>query len=220
MAEPCRDRPQRVPQGDLDAVSADPRERCRADPRVSLWHRLIAGACVLGFALVAAHLASAQPRAPATERGVKAAFLYKFLDYVEWPPGAFTRPDQPIVVGVLGADDLQAELADAVRGRTVGDRPVDVRRVRPGEGLAGLNVLFVGAAEHARIGSIARSAQGRGLLIVSESDDALDAGGTINFVVQDGRVRFEVALAAAERAGIKLSSRLLAVAQNVRMADR
>jgi len=192
----------------------------RIPPGRSPWRRLLAGACLLGLALLAADAALGQPRAPATERGVKAAFLYKFLDYVEWPAGAFTRPDQPIVVGVLGADELQAELSDAVRGRTVGDRPVEVRRVRPGDPVTGLHVLFVGAPEHARIASITRSAQGRGLLVVSESDDALDLGSTINFVVQEGRVRFEVALPAAERAGIKLSSRLLAVAQNVRMADR
>jgi len=192
----------------------------RITPCRSSWRRLIAAACVLGFALLACDPAFGQPRAPATERGVKAAFLYKFLDYVDWPAGAFARPDQPIVVGVLGADDLQAELSDAVRGRTVGDRPVEVRRVRPGDPVTGLHVLFVGAPEHARIASITRSAQGRGLLVVSESDDALDLGSTINFVVQEGRVRFEVALPAAERAGIKLSSRLLAVAQNVRMADR
>ena len=181
---------------------------------------MLAGAVLLGFALLASPGAIGQARAPATERGVKAAFLYKFLDYVEWPAGTFARPDQPLVIGVLGADDLQSELADAVRGRTVGDRPVEVRRVRPGEPLNGLHVLFVGLSEHTRIATIARSPQGRGLLIVSESDDALDLGSTINFVIQEGRVRFEVALPAAERAGIKLSSRLLAVAQNVRMADR
>jgi len=192
----------------------------RIPPDHSRWRRLFAGACLLGLAVLTSDAAFGQPRAPATERGVKAAFLYKFLDYVEWPAGAFTRPDQPIVVGVLGADELQAELSDAVRGRTVGDRPVEVRRVRPGDPVNGVHVLFVGAAERARIAPITHSPQGRGLLVVSESDDALDAGSTINFLVQEGRVRFEVALAAAERAGIKLSSRLLAVAQNVRMADR
>jgi hypothetical protein len=201
-------------------VIAGQRGMGRIPPGRSAWHRLLAGACLLGLALLACDAAFGQPRARATERGVKAAFLYKFLDYVEWPASAFARPDQPIVVGVLGADDLQAELADAVRGRTVADRAVEVRRVRPGDPVNGLNVLFVGAAERARIAPIAHSPQGRGLLVVTESDDALDAGSTINFVVQEGRVRFEVALPAAERAGIKLSSRLLAVAQNVRMADR
>jgi hypothetical protein len=177
-------------------------------------------ACLLALAFCVLGEASAQVRAPATERGVKAAFLYKFLAYAEWPAGTFARPDQPIVVGVLGADDLHAELAEAARGHTVDDRPIEVRRLRPGDPVAGVHVLFVGAAERARVAPMARAAQGRGVLLVTESDDALDAGSTINFVVVDGRVRFEVSLLNAERAGMKLSSRLLAVAHNVRMADK
>jgi hypothetical protein len=198
----------------MDAVTAARRLAAFAS-----WRRwMLASACVLGFAMFAPEDVSGQARGAATERGVKAAFLYKFLAYVEWPAGTFARDDQPIVVGLLGADDLQAELADVVRGRTVDERPIEVRRLRPGDPLAGVHVLFVGASERARIAALSRAA--RGTLVVTESEDALDLGSAINFVVIEGRVRFEVALAAVDRAGIKLSSRLLAVAQNVRMGDR
>jgi len=177
---------------------------------------LVAIACLVG---AAAAPAFAQSASTVTERGIKAAFVYKFLGYVEWPPAAFPQPDAPIVVGVVGADDIAAELADAVRGRTVGTRPVEVRRLRPADPLTGLHALFIGASERARIAALARPALARGTLVITETDDALDQGSVINLVLVDGRVRFEVSLEAAERAGLRLSSRMLAVAHLVRMGN-
>lgn len=176
--------------------------------------RLAALACLVTGALAPAW---GQSSAAVTERGVKAAFVYKFLGYVEWPQSALASPDAPIVVGVVGADDLIGELVEVVRGRAVGTRPVEVRALRPTDSLAGLQALFIGASERARIPALARAAQARGILVITESDDALDQGSIINLVLVDGRVRFEVALDAAERAGLKLSSRMLAVAHLVRM---
>lgn len=175
--------------------------------------RLLVGASLL--ALLLAPLALAQTAI--TERGVKAAFVYKFLGYVEWPAQAFARPDAPIVVGVVGADDIAGEIADIVHGRNVEGHPVDIRRLRAGDSIAGLHVLFIGAAERGRTTALVKSAHARGILTITESDDAADQASIINLVVTDGRVRFDVVLEAAERAGIKLSSRLLAVARVVRM---
>jgi hypothetical protein len=149
------------------------------------------------------------------ELRVKAAFLYKFAGYVEWPSKAFARPETPVTIGVIGAESLAVELAQAVTGRTVNDRPVAVRRLKAGESLAGIHVLFVGRAENARLDQLAQSAQPRSILTVSESDGALARGSVINFVLSGGRVRFEIALDSAEKSGLKLSSRLLAVAQQV-----
>jgi len=177
--------------------------------------RLVIGAGLLAFVLTPASSALAQ--AAATERGIKAAFVYKFLGYVEWPAASAARPDAPIVVGVIGADDIAAELGDVVKGRTVNGRPVEVRRLRAGEAPTGLSVLFIGASERSRTAALARAAHMRGILTITESDEGLEQGGIINLTVDEGRVRFDVALDSAERAGIKLSSRLLAVARVVRM---
>jgi len=177
--------------------------------------RLLAGAGLLAVLLVPVPAALAQTSV--TERGVKAAFVYKFLGYVEWPAQAFARPDAPIVVGVLGADDIAGEIADVVKGRSVDGRPIEVRRLHAGDSLAGLHVLFIGAAERGRTAALMKSAHARGILTITENDDAADQASIINLVVTDGRVRFDVVLEAAERAGIKLSSRLLAVARVVRM---
>jgi len=166
-------------------------------------------------ALVASPAIAADDAA-ALERTVKAAFVYKFLSYVEWPAGAFARPDAPIVIGVYGADDIGSELSQVVPGRTIADRPLEVRRVKEADPLTGLHVLFIGRAESNRIRELAQVARQNSILVISESDNALDSGSIINLVLADGRVRFEVALDAAEKSGLKLSSRMLALARVVR----
>ena len=150
------------------------------------------------------------------ELRVKAAFLYKFVGYIDWPSASFARPDTPVTIAVVGAEPLAGELAQAVAGRTVNDRPVTVRRLKPGEPLDGVHVLFVGKAENARLPQLAQAAQARSILTVTETDGALAQGSVINFVLAERRVRFEIALDSAEKSRLKLSSRLLAVAQQVR----
>ncbi|MDQ6620189.1 MAG: YfiR family protein [Pseudomonadota bacterium] len=160
------------------------------------------------------------PQSPAaTERGIKAAFVYKFLAYVDWPAVAFSAPEAPIVIGVIGADDLALELQQITAMRNVNGRPVLVRRLREGDSPAGVHVLVVGRGDSARLPAVMRSVQQRPVLTVSEAPAGLDAGAVINFVLVDGRVRFEISVDAAERNGLKLSSRLLTVAQNVRSSS-
>jgi hypothetical protein len=149
------------------------------------------------------------PAANGVERGVKAAFLYKFLGYVEYP-----QDTSPLVVGVLGADDIGAELVRITTGRNVGGRPVMVRTLREGDALTGLHMLFIGA-DAARSTAMLRAAQQQGVLTVTESDNGLQQGSVINFLLVEDRVRFEVSLPAAEKSGLKLSSRLLSVAYHV-----
>jgi hypothetical protein len=173
------------------------------------------------FALAGLLLAFALFSQPAecaaqAEQQVKAAFLYKFAGYVEWPEASFARADAPIVIAVLGEEALAAELELAVAGRTVNDRRVAVRRIKAGESLAGAHILFVGKSEGARLGQVLQSALPQSILTVTESDGALAQGSVINFLVADRRVRFEISLPSAERGRLKLSSRLLAVAAQVR----
>jgi hypothetical protein len=203
-----------MPTTPTAACRAAGARRSHAGDAILQWlAKRLAGVALLVIAFAPA--GHAQVPATASERTVKAAFVYKFLSYVEWPAAA--APGAPLVIGVVGADEFAAELAELVRGRTVNDHPIEVRRVRPSDPLTGLNVLFTGAAEQARLAALARAAAARGVLTISEGEDGLDRGSVINFVVIDGRVRFEVSLEAAERAGIRLSSRLLAVAHFVRM---
>jgi hypothetical protein len=166
------------------------------------------------FAAVLMPHARAQ-RVEATEVSVKAAFLYKFAGYVDWPPSAFASPDAPFVFGVLGNEEVAGELAKVVAARQIGGHPVVVKRVRENEPLRGIHVVFVGRAATDRLATLIRAAQQPALLIVTETERGLEAGSAINFVVADDRVGFEVSVDAAERNGLKISSRMLAVAKRV-----
>ena len=150
----------------------------------------------------------------ASEATVKAAFLYKFAGYVEWPLAAFAQPESPLVIGVMGADEVASELEKLVPGREVNARRVAVRRVREGEPLRGVHLLFVGRAEPS-LPAVLRSAQQQGVLAVTDAERGLEAGSAINFVQVDDRIGFEVSLEAAERSGLRISSRMLAVARRV-----
>ena len=144
------------------------------------------------------------------EAHVKAAFLYKFTGYVDWPEAAFERPDAPFVMGVLGAPVLLGLLSELVVGRKVHDRTIRVRKMQAGESPAGLHLLFVGRAEPLR-----GEAAPRPLLVVTEVEAGLPRGSMINFLLVERRVRFEIALPNVEKAGLRVSSRLLGVAQRV-----
>ncbi|TMH87477.1 MAG: YfiR family protein [Betaproteobacteria bacterium] len=174
-------------------------------------------ACALSI-LVAAGIAgpcAAQSDAQTAEYRVKAAFLYKFGGYVEWPQGVFAKPDSPIAIGVIGADALAEELARIVAGRTINGRPVTVRKLRPGEAVARLHVLFVGRSDSSRLADILAAAKGQPLLTVTESEEALELGSMINFVVVEDKVRFDIAPPPFESSNLKISARLLGVARKV-----
>jgi hypothetical protein len=194
----------------------------QASPRTARfarrWLARLALACAAGLAAAAGTVpgpALAQPAgAVALERQVKAAFLYKFLGYTEFPAAAFADAASPVVIGVVGADDVAVELARIVAGRSVNGRPVVVRALRENELGGTLHLLFVGGGDAAHAGRVMKAASGA-LLGVTECDNGLQQGSVINFRIIDERVRFDVSLDAAERNNVKLSSRLLTVANHV-----
>lgn len=163
---------------------------------------------LVALGLLAPALAAAQ-----AEHEVKAAFLVRFLSFVEWPEPAFARPESPIVIGVMGADDVLATLQETLAGRVVQARPVAARRIKEGEPLAGVHLLFVGRGASSALPKLGPPP---GVLVVSEIEGGLERGATVNFLRREGRVRFEVALDTAEKQGLRISSRMLSVAQNVR----
>jgi hypothetical protein len=181
----------------------------------SLWRILspvLAVVASLGCALAAAALA--QDAGPSLERSLKAAFLYKFLAYVEWPADAFPARDAPVLIGIAGSPGMAAELSQLVAGRSAQGRPISVRPIGEGERPAGIHVLFVAGSESARLAQVSRLAAGP-VLVVSETEDALSRGSVINFVLAGSNVRFEVSLENAQKRGLRLSSRLLSVALHV-----
>jgi hypothetical protein len=150
---------------------------------------------------------------PALERRVKAAFLYKFLGYADFPAGSFADAATPVSIGVVGADDMAIELTRIAAGRLVGGRMITVRALREQDLAQPLHVLFVAGQDDARAARLLRAANAQ--LTVTECDGGLRSGSVINFTIVDDRVRFDVSLDAAEKKNVKLSSRLLTVANRV-----
>jgi len=175
------------------------------------WRNRLLAVAMLMFAVSCLAVGSQQGGStPLLERSVKAAFLYKFLGYMEFP----SDPGSTLVVGVLGADDVASELAQIANGRNVGNRTISVRKLGDGDALTGLQLLFVGA-DASLPGASLWAAEKNGIVTVTEQEDGLQIGSVINFRLVDERVRFEVSLPAAERCNVRLSSRLLSVAYHV-----
>jgi len=187
-----------------------PEPRSRNPPFRALLARRAAAALAL-LALVGAALPHAQADQP-TDARVKAAFLFKFCGYIDWKSAG--DKSRPLVIGVMGNDDVASELAAIVPGRSVNGRPVAMRRLKPSDSLDGVAMLFIGAGVDSRA-RVAAKAEKKGVLVVSEGEDGLLSGSAINFVIADDRVGFEVSLPAAERSGHDISARLLAVARRV-----
>ena len=180
----------------------------------SLVIRVQAALCLLVAAtsvVVAADDASA-----ILERRVKAALLYRFLNYVEWQEPLQPAANAPFTIAFVGADPLAGELAEFAAGRAVQSHPLAVRTVRATEPMRDAHVVFVGRGEASNLTTIVRGAPNA--LIVTESEDALAQGGVINLRLVDGQVRFEVSLDAARRRGLRLSARLLSVAYAIQGA--
>ena len=149
------------------------------------------------------------------ERQVKAAYLFKFAGFVEWPEASFAATDSLLQIGVAGDDLLADQVELMVAGRVVGGHPVSVRHIRPGEALAGLHILYIGASEKAAAARMLAEIQGRAVLTVSDADDALGLGCMIAFVVAQDRLRCDVALKPVNSSRLRNSARMLAVANRV-----
>lgn len=187
-----------------------------ACPRACAGPRRRALLAAMAMALLAP--AVALPQAGALERQVKAAYLYKFAGFVEWPEGSFARPDSPLMIGVAGADALADQLELTVAGRNAGGHPLQVKRVRKGDALAGLHILFVGAMDKGQLQDLLAASQNQAVLTVSDSEEAHALGSIINFVIADDKLRFEVALKQALASHIKISARMLSAAYRVQGA--
>ena len=148
---------------------------------------------------------------------VKAAFLYHFGTYVQWPAGA--PADDAITIAVLGDDEVAAQLAQFLPGRRIQERPVEVRTLARIDELGDAEVLFHGREQNPRLTQVIAAVAGRPTLVVTDDDNGLDRGAMVNFQLVDSRVRFEISVPRAEEAGLTLSSRLLSAALRVETSE-
>jgi hypothetical protein len=161
--------------------------------------------------------AAAQETGP-TEYQVKAAFLFNFAKFIEWPPSSFASPEAPFSICILGVDPFGPVIDETLRGQTLGGRAVTIERVRAAAQLRQCQVAFISASEKVHLQVIFQAIRGASVLLVGESPGFAAAGGTIQFQVQDNHIRFAINPVAAQRAGLRVSSKLLSLVTIVRNA--
>jgi hypothetical protein len=149
-----------------------------------------------------------QETAP-SEYQVKAACIYNFTKFVEWPPETFPDRSSPFVIGVIGEDPFNGELERAMQGKDVGGRGFVVRHLRNVNEARSCHILFISRSERKVMGDILSVVSPLPILTVSETDRFVQAGGIINLLIEQNKVHFEINAAAAKKAGLKVSSKLL-----------
>jgi len=153
------------------------------------------------------------------EYQIKAAFLYNFTKFVEWPASRFADGSSPIVIAVLGENPFGDELAKLVKGRRVNGREIAIKSITDPSEAGAVHVLFICARNDRQLGPVLAQLRSGGVLTVGESDAFASAGGIITFNLVEDKVRFEINQSAGEQAGLKISSQLLKLAVPARLKN-
>lgn len=185
-------------------VDGRPR-RIRALTSIMLW---------LAITLVTPALTQAQPGS--REYQLKAAFLYNFAQFTEWPTNAFPNDKSPLVIGVLGTDPFGKTLDDTVRGEKINGREILIRRFNRVDDTMDCHLLFISQSESDRLEQIFKTLKDRSILTVGETDAFIEKGGIIRFATEHNRIRLRINPEAARQAKLVISSKLLRLADTVR----
>ena len=170
------------------------------------------------LALVAGGLSSSMGAAQSdqpSEYEVKAAFLFNFTKFVEWPEDSFSDPHAPIVIGIIGEDPFGGSLPGIIAGQRVQGRPIAIMNYHRGDDLRRCHILFVSDSERLYTAQILTGLQDASVLTVSDINGFAAAGGMMQFVKQGNRIHFVVNLNAAMQTRLRVSAKLLALAQVV-----
>jgi YfiR/HmsC-like len=150
-----------------------------------------------------------------SEYAVKAAFLFHFAQFVEWPDTAFRDAKSPLVYCTVGFDPFRGVLDETLKDKTVGARGFEVRHLKQAQEAHGCHLVFLGEDQKRQLASAMAALKGTPALVVGESDKFVEEGGMIGLSLEDNKVKFEVNLDATDRAGLKVSAKLLALAKHV-----
>lgn len=142
---------------------------------------------------------------------IKAAYIYNFAMFVDWPADAFLQSDSPIVIGLVGPDPFGSALEEIIRGKRVNKRHLIIKRAPTATELTDAHILFFSASESAKISEMVQQFRRTPVLVVSETPDFLRRGSVINFTVQNNKVGCAINIAAARKARLNISSQLLSL---------
>jgi hypothetical protein len=149
------------------------------------------------------------------EYPVKLAFLYNFTKFVEWPAESYEGPSAPLNICIVGQDPFSLEIESQLRTRRVVGHPIQVQRLKSNDRLRGCHMVFIPGSEKVEQEKLVRDLMGSSILTVGESEGFAALGGIINLKVEGDQLRFEVNQRAADRARLKISSKMLSLAKIV-----
>jgi len=172
--------------------------------------RIVLTALLIGITMLLQFSSHAQAESQFEEYQVKAAFLYNFAKFIEWPSNAFHDPDSPIRICVLGKDPF-GEALDSIKNKNVGARKLVIERLRRSDSLDKCQLLFISDSEKNNLPEILKGVKKWPVLTVGDMQGFIQSGGIISFVSKGNQVSFEINLDAVERSKIKVSSQLLQV---------
>lgn len=152
-----------------------------------------------------------------TEYEVKAAFLYNFMKFIEWP--AESLANTTIIVGVLGEDPFGTAI-DAIQSKTIREKKLIIKRIKSFQDVKDCHILFISSSEKKHLSQIFEALKGLSILTVGDTEEFAQRGVIINFYLKEKKVHFEINVEAARRAGLKISSKLLNLAKIVHEAPR
>jgi hypothetical protein len=146
-----------------------------------------------------------------SEARLKAAFLFNFAKFVEWPAESFAERTSPFIIGVLDNSEFAGELEKTVLAKKIDEHPINVRLFRTAADIGDCHILFV-TAENKRPSEVIRRLEGKPILTVGESERFLEAGGMITFLSENQKIRFQINHEVAKAARLSVSSKLLSLA--------
>ena len=166
--------------------------------------------------LAGSWLATAADNPGLSEYDVKAGFLFKLPQFIDWPASAFVTPDAPIVIGIVGVDPFGKTLDELVKGEIVRGHPLAIKRLNPDDDLKSCQVLFICRNKKDQLPSLLQKLKGCPVLTVGDDNGFADQGSMVNFVLVQEKVKLEINPVAVEQAGLQISAKLLKLARIVK----
>ncbi len=148
-----------------------------------------------------------------TEYEVKAAYVYYFAKFIEWPQTAFPAQSAPVTIGIIGDDEFGAMLGNIVKNKTIQEHPIAVRLLKWPADLQTCHMVYISSSEQKRLRQIVESMHERSVLTITEAELDSQEKGIVNLFIEGGKVQFEVDISAAEKAHLHISSKLLRLAR-------
>lgn len=159
-------------------------------------------------------VATAMPAAAQSEEGIKAAFLYNYAKYTEWPAKAFADGNSPITVGFVGADSLADTFEKNVTGKNANGRDFAVKKLSGAAGAESCQIVFIG--DSSQNAAVLGALKGKSVLTVGDGEQFTESGGMIKFIKDGAKITFDLYLDTAGAVGLKLDQKLRQIARNVK----